>query len=212
MFAEHIEEYWMMIINKSQFEQQLIAPTNSFEILLRGHLWAEFLLDNLLKIHMTDTGAFDLDRAGFRQKVDIAQAFGFLSADEAGALRALNRLRNKLAHELSSGPSDSDIENLVSALHGRMRSVFDAAISSGATIGDEPITSALVRLKYWLFSFAFSLDAHIALSDYNLRYQSEIMVFHAIKIASEEYSKRPVSDEDARRQAGLPEPPRAEWR
>lgn len=203
-----------MVIDRTQFEQHLFSPNSSFEVLLRGHLWAEFLVNKLLEVHMVDARSLDLDRAGFRQKVDLAQPFGFLSDAEGDALRALNKLRNKLAHNLTTGPSDAEIEGLETALSGPVREIFESVIAAGAPVNGEPISSPLVRLKYWFFSFAFFLDAHIARSDYEQRFKIEIMKFHAIKVAAEEYAKKPVSDEDARRQAGLPDAPdpAAPWR
>lgn len=199
-----------MAIDKKQFEQHVFSPDSSFEVLLRGHLWAEFLVTKLLEVNMTDAQALDLDRTGFRQKADIAQAFGFLTRAEGDALRALNKLRNKLAHSLGAEPSEDDIRGLETALRGRPRAIFDSVISAGAPLDDQPVSVPLVRLKYWLFSFAFLLDAHIARAEYEGKYETEIVKFHAIKIASEQYAHRPMSDEAARRQAGLPDPPRAD--
>jgi hypothetical protein len=102
-----------MAINKRQFEIHIFEPESSFEILIRGHLWIESLINQILAVHMTDSSILDIDRLGFRQKVDIAQAFGFIYPEDGRALRELNRLRNKLAHDLSAEPRESDIQNLL---------------------------------------------------------------------------------------------------
>jgi hypothetical protein len=117
-----------MDIDIERFTQHLYEPESSFEILLRGHLWMENFINRILEIHIVNTGVLDLDRIGFRQKVDIAQSFGFISQEDGYALKALNRLRNKLAHNLMAEPSESEIRDLVNTLTGAVRAAFDAVI------------------------------------------------------------------------------------
>ena len=115
-----------MEIDVEQFEQHIFEPESAFEILLRGHLWIENLVQRIIEIKIVNTEVLDLDRMGFRQKIDIAQAFGFIHQEDGNAFKTLNRLRNKLAHDLMAEPSESEVTQLVSVLSGPTKAAFDA--------------------------------------------------------------------------------------
>jgi hypothetical protein len=179
-----------LTINRQQFEQHLFAPDSSFEVLLRGHLWTESLINQLLDIAAVDSGALDLDRIGFRQKVDIAQAFGLIQRRDGHALRTMNRLRNRLTRNLDAVPTDDDVLDLETKLGGSVRSAFDAVIQSASS--KEPTDSALVRLRYW---------------KYEEENELKLLQVAAIRYAAKNYNRRQVSEDEARRQVGLPDPP-----
>ena len=92
---------------------------------------------------------------GFRQKVDIAQAFGFISREDGYALKALNRLRNKLAHNLMAEPSESEIRDLVNTLTGAVKAAFDAVTHHPEIIKQ---ADKCADLRYWIISYAMELD------------------------------------------------------
>jgi len=102
-----------MPVDKKLFSTHTLDAKTPFEILIRGHLWIENLINQTLIANMADPGALDLDRMGFRQKIDVAQAFGFITKEDGVALRELNRFRNRLAHDLSAEPNEGDLRNLV---------------------------------------------------------------------------------------------------
>jgi hypothetical protein len=57
-----------MEIDAERFEHHIWEPESSFEILLRGHLWIESLIQRIIEINIVNAGVLDLDRMGFRQK------------------------------------------------------------------------------------------------------------------------------------------------
>jgi hypothetical protein len=194
-----------LTINRQQFEQHLFAPDTSFEVLLRGHLWTESLISALLEVSAADASALDLDRIGFRQKVDIAQAFGLIQRRDGHALRAMNRLRNRLTRNLAAGPTDDDVRDLESRLGGSVKSAFDAVIESAKS--KEQTESALVRLRYWFFCYAMYLDFLSAKIKYDKENEMKLLQVAAIRYAAKVYSHKQVSEDEARRQVGLPAPP-----
>ena len=194
-----------MTINRQQFEQHLFAPDSSFEVLLRGHLWTESLINQLLDIAAVDSGALDLDRIGFRQKVDIAQAFGLIQRRDGHALRTMNRLRNRLTRNLDAVPTDDDVLDLETKLGGSVRSAFDAVIQSASS--KEPTDSALVRLRYWFFCYAMYLDFLAAKRKYEEENELKLLQVAAIRYAAKNYNRQQVSEDEARRRVGLPDPP-----
>jgi len=194
-----------LAINRQQFEQHLFAPDSSFEVLLRGHLWTESLINQLLEISAADSVALDLDRIGFRQKVDMAQAFGLIQRRDGHALRAMNRLRGRLTRNMTNGPTEDDVRELESKLGGSVKSAFDAVIHSAQS--KEQTESPLVRLRYWFFCYAMYLDFLAAKTKYDKENEMKLLQAAALRYAAKVYSHKQISDDEARRKVGLPDPP-----
>ena len=194
-----------MAIDKAQFELHLFAPESFFEILLRGHLWIENLINDVLDVHVKDPSALDLDRMSFRQKIDIAQGFGFITPEDGRSLRTLNRLRNKLAHNLMAEPSQNEIRDLVSMLAGMPKSIFDNVMRAPSVI--EQADSKFFSLRYWFFSYATHLDYLCASEKYQKDNRTKLLQVAAVQVASEKYAGKRISDEEARRQFYLSDPP-----
>lgn len=194
-----------LTISRHQFEQHLFAPDTSFEVLLRGHLWTESLINQLLETAAVDSRALDLDRIGFRQKVDFAQAFGLIQRRDGHALRAMHRIRSKLTHDLAAGPTEDDLRELENKLGGSVGSAFEAVIQSAR--GKEQTESALVRLRYWFFCYAIYLDFLSAKTRYDKENELKLLQVAAIRYAAKAYNRQQISEDEARRQVGLPDPP-----
>lgn len=192
-----------MDIDIDRFAQHLFEPTSSFEILLRGHLWMENLISRILEINIVNADVLDLDRMGFRQKVDIAQAFGFISQENGYALKALNRLRNKLAHNLMAEPSEIEIRDLVNTLTGEVKEAFAAALHQ-LEIRKEADKCA--DLRYWIFCYAMELDYLYARTKYRKTNQVKLAQVTAFRYASKQFGKE-VSEEEARSKYNLEPPP-----
>lgn len=192
-----------MDIDLERFAQHLFEPESYFEILLRGHLWMENLINRILEIQVVNEGALDLDRIGFRQKVDIAQAFGFISQNDGYALKALNRLRNRLAHNLMAEPSGSEIRDLVNTLTGAVKAGYDAALHDPETIKQ---TDKCADLRYWIFCYAMELDYLYACTKYQKINHVKLAQVYAFRYASKLDGKE-VSEEEARSRFNLEPPP-----
>ena len=200
--------YRAVTINKKQFEQHLFKPESSFEILLRGHLWVESLINRILDIHMLDRSSLDLDRITFRQKIDVAQAFGFIAPEDGNAFRKLNRLRNRLAHNLTAAPGKSEVDDLINALGGAAKAAFEAQMRVPEVI-KQLKESELARLRYWFVSYAIYLDYSCAQQKYKLDNETKLVQVAAVQIAAEMFGGKEIPIEEARRQFDLPDPPSA---
>jgi hypothetical protein len=163
------------------------------------------LVNEILAVQIVDASAIDLDRMGFRQKIDIAQAFGFISQHDGHAFRELNRLRNKLAHNLWAEPSEPDVRNLVNTLEGAARAVFDAVMSTPEVAKQS--NDKFFHLRYWFFCYAMHLDYLCARKRYEKSNFTKIMQVAAVRIASKEYAGKEIAEEEARRQFDLADPP-----
>lgn len=92
--------------------------TTSLELVLKAHLLAEGLLDQILVETLMRPDRLDLSRASFAQKLSLAVATGGLAAELEAPVRALNRKRNKIAHDLHEGVDET--------FEFELRSSFDA--------------------------------------------------------------------------------------
>ena len=194
-----------MTINRQQFEQHLFTPDSSLQVLLQGHLLTESLVNQLFEAAAQDPRALELDRVGFRQKVDIAQAFGLIQRRDGHALRAMNRIRSRLTHSLAAGPAEEDVLDLESKLGGSVASAFDAVIESARA--RTQTESPLIRLRYWFFCYAIYLDFLAAKLKYEKENELKLLQVAAIRYAAKAYHQEHISEEEARRQVGLPDPP-----
>lgn len=194
-----------MAIDKDKFNEHLFKPDTSFEILLRGHLWMENLVNDILDVQIVDSTTLDLDRMGFRQKIDIAQAFGFISQEDGRALRELNRLRNRLAHNLWAEPSESDIRNLIGFLAGPTKEAFDAVMAVPEVI--EQSDSRFFHLRYWFFCYAMHLDYLCTMKKYEKDNRLKLIQVAAVRYASKQFAGKEITEEEARRQFDLADPP-----
>lgn len=82
-------------------------------VVLRGHLWIEKALNGLLTRSFAHPEAMNGARFSFAQKVTMARAVGQLSADETAAILRLNKLRNRLAHQVEAELDARDESELI---------------------------------------------------------------------------------------------------
>lgn len=188
-----------------RFEQHLFKPESSFEILLRGHLWMENLINRILELHIVNAGVLDLDRMGFRQKIDLAQAFGFISQADGNALKALNRLRNKLAHNLMAEPSEREIRDLVNTLTGPVKAAFDAVVHHPDVVKQ---ADKFTDLRYWVVCYVMELDYRHAMTRYQKTNRVKLAQVHAARYASKMYGGQELSEEEAMNRFNLEPPPK----
>jgi hypothetical protein len=193
----------MDTIDIERFERHLFEPESSFEILLRGHLWMEELIGRILQLHIVNSGILELDRMGFRQKIDITQAFGFISLEDGRALKALNRLRNKLAHNLMAEPSENEVQILVDTLTGSMKAAFEAVMNHPDNVQQRDRHAAL---RYWFVSYTMHLDDLHARTKYRKGNQTKLAQVAGARYGSKAAGKE-ISEEEARRTYNLEAPP-----
>lgn len=124
------------------------------EVFLRGHLWLEKFLGELLESELHDPKAIHLGRMPFSQKVNLAQALGLVSPVEAEPLRVLNRIRNKLAHDLAAEPSAVELTELEGSLGPMHKTLFDVQLER------EPEADAIRRLEFVVHGILIALEYH----------------------------------------------------
>lgn len=85
-----------------------LSSDDPLELLIRGHLWIESALATLISRSMSRPAVLDKAGLSFSQKVSLAEAMGLIRQDVAFAMRQINRLRNRSAHNLNDPPNAAD--------------------------------------------------------------------------------------------------------
>ena len=129
-----------------------IGDTEIFEAVLRGHLWVEHELLRSLEAALPVPALADLERFRFGELVNMVAAHGLMQPDEVGGFRALNSLRNKMAHNVDSTLTERHENDLVNALGIRHRDHVEALKTR-----DMP-QEFPYRLKYAITAMCISLQ------------------------------------------------------
>ncbi|WHM32975.1 hypothetical protein OH540_24205 [Streptomyces sp. BPPL-273] len=110
-----------------------INAESPLELVMRGHLWIESRLIDLLHDIVPFPDRIDFDRFTFPQKVALVAAHGGLEGDDVAAYLKLNSMRNKVAHRLDAALSSEDEVALINCLSASLRHssmVDDPSVSS----------------------------------------------------------------------------------
>ncbi|WP_280760312.1 hypothetical protein [Prescottella agglutinans] len=196
-----------MIIDLRVLESHL-AGTKVLEVMLKGHLWLESLLNKTLELTFTDPSAFDLDRAQFAQKVNLAQALGLIDSGEAASIRLVNKLRNRLAHELSGEPTLNELERLESSLVGVHKTAFEKMVREKFLPGLTPSAEPHVeRLRFFFYIYVMSLAYKVHIQKFEREYAVQLQTYRLIKELEKQANLTPTPDEELRAQHGVPPHP-----
>lgn len=106
------------------------ATVSRLELVLRGHLWIESLVNGVIENRMKNPAALNLDRMSFAAKIDLAFALGAIDSDNVGWFRALNKMRNRLAHNLDGEPTPEELADLADNVGGFARELLDDALDN----------------------------------------------------------------------------------
>jgi len=105
-----------------------LSTEDPLGVVIRGHLYVESRLIQLIEEALVDPGAIDLTRLNFPVKLDLAVALGLLSENDKRGYAALNALRNRVAHKADIEIVDTDERQVHKALTAEQRSLGEAYI------------------------------------------------------------------------------------
>lgn len=98
-----------------------INAQTPLELVMRGHLWIESRMIDLLNDIVPFPSRIDFGRFTFPQKVALVAAHGGLDDDDVAAYLKLNSMRNKVAHRLDAALSAEDEVALINCLSPVLR-------------------------------------------------------------------------------------------
>ena len=192
------------LINNAEFRNSLEGSTSTLEILLKGHLWIESLLNSFLEAAAKRPAALRLDRASFSTKLNLCEAFGLLPKSFVETLRLVNRHRNDLAHNVKASMSDETVEKLIKQSSEPVRSAYARLM---AAHNETDRSSTLFRLGSWLMLIVNQLGYQVLLYEYEQDYQPQHLAFATARLLEEQEGRAPAPAAEIRRLVGLPEPP-----
>ena len=138
---------------------------------LKAHLWVESMLIGLIEVSLPRPSVLDLDRMTFAQKLRLAEATGGLQSEMVPWLKALNRLRNRLAHELDEDASDEAFDRLAEVADNRL----DLAVLVPAAVPED--ASPYARFRNWVAVYLLALEWHRMRLEWRKRHRDAIQSY-----------------------------------
>lgn len=142
------------------------AGDTALMIVLRGHIYIEHELEEMLKIGLKEPGTiFKKDgntRIGFETKLNWAVAIGMLPKDVRTAYANLNTLRNKYAHKLDADLTDEDLKGIKDGFNTGINETYKQFLE-GAT--DEQRNSSIWMIRRMIS--VLWLHSKLAIYNYN---------------------------------------------
>ncbi|MET3290210.1 UNVERIFIED_CONTAM: hypothetical protein ABID98_002780 [Brevibacillus sp. OAP136] len=111
-------------IDPDQFIERVTEAKDPIVSLIKGHLFIEAGLIELIKLACVNQDTFDPATLNFPNKVRLASALGLIEKDEIRPFLFLNDLRNSLAHHLDKDLNPNDGRRLYSMLRKTERFAF----------------------------------------------------------------------------------------
>lgn len=102
--------------NIDEARKHLLAERDDLLTVIRGHLYVEHVLIEFMRVALQKPTSLTIDRVNFITKLEICAALGAVSEDQIPAIRVLNRLRNKAAHDLTHRVSERAKKELFDCL------------------------------------------------------------------------------------------------
>jgi len=142
------------------------AADTALMIVLKGHIYIEHELEEMLKIGLTEPGTiFKKDgntRIGFETKLNWAVAIGMLPMDVRAAYANLNTLRNKYAHKLDANLTDEDLKGIKDGFNTRVNENYKKFLEGATDEQRNSLTWMIRRMITVLW-----LNSKLAIYDYN---------------------------------------------
>jgi len=144
-----------------------LSDSSGQTAVLKAHLWVETMLNGLIEVTLAAPEAVDLDRMSFAQKTRLATASGGLQESIAPWVKALNKLRNTLAHQLDAAATDEALDELSNHV--------DPGLSLEAM--HLPTGDARTRFRGWVVVHLLALEWHRMRLAWRRDYQEQIQRF-----------------------------------
>lgn len=177
------------------------------EILLRGHLWLENAVVGLIEAEVQNAEVLSLGRMSFVNKLNLAEALGVLSSEDARSIRTINRIRNRLAHELDGEPTVQElvaIEESMTESQLSLASKLSRVRDEGESIRDSDV---LVRLSMSILALLAEIEQHRQRHAYWKKYRTQIDSFKVMVAIQRRLGQREWSWDEYRKRFSIPVEP-----
>lgn len=178
------------------------------EVLLRGHLWVEQFLMALIEAEVANPAPLSMDRMTFANKLNLAEALGLLSSGDAKTIRILNKMRNRLAHDLEGEPGQEELSALEASLSDSQKSLAGKLSQTDEYVGSPADLEHVVRLAMSILALITEIEYHRQAHVY-WREHREAIDAHKMLVAIQKQigATEPMSWDEWRGRVGIPERP-----
>lgn len=121
-FDDHLKQGLKQIMKTLKWGDPL-------SVLVKGHLFVESKLIELIEEELPNQGAIDLSRITFPTKLGLAVALELLPESERRGYAAFNALRNQVAHNYEKQLAASDENTLLKSLSKKLRMRTETQVS-----------------------------------------------------------------------------------
>jgi hypothetical protein len=97
----------------------VINSSDNLTVILKGHLFIEAKIIELIKVKLAYPDALDFSRINFPLKLSFCVSLGLMDEVELPPFLKLNKMRNDSAHKLTFELEPRDIDNFISTLNGK---------------------------------------------------------------------------------------------
>lgn len=195
-----------MSLDSELFTRQIWNGQSRLEVFLRGHLWVEHFLDKMLTLAMKRSGVVDLGRFSWSLKLTLCNGLALVEPWEVAALSEMNRIRNRLAHDLTGEPSDEDIKKLLHLSASHCREAVAGIRKVEEKAGRLPDDARLGDLRFWFLALAIDLDYRSETQEYEKENEEDLWRAMGVHAAME-ITGKPITPDEAEKKQGLPPRP-----
>lgn len=89
-----------------------VDSNNFISTFIFGHLWVEFLLVNIVKVHKPKLGQF-AESLNHKKLIELVFGLELINEKHFVSLKSINSMRNKLAHNIAYEPSVKEFKILI---------------------------------------------------------------------------------------------------
>ena len=101
-----------------------LNSSDPISTILRGHLYIEHSLDEMLNIELKRPELINLSKINFSVKPKLCLALGIIDQRTSNICLKINKIRNSLAHHLDNNIDKSVLNDLLNEYHPEMRKKF----------------------------------------------------------------------------------------
>ncbi len=188
------------------FDRQIWDGKSRFEVFFRGHLWVEHYLERLLELTAARPDSLPTDRLSWTLKLNLCDALGLVYDWEVTVFAEMNRIRNKLAHDLAAEPTEQEIARFVRLSPPHVLEAIQAGREVEEKAGSLGDDEALTELRLWLLGIVMDLDFRIETRIYEKRHEDQLWRAAGTKAGSE-IAGKPITQQEAEQREGMPPRP-----
>lgn len=180
-----------------------VMTGGSLAVFLKGQLWLEIILNDVLEAATKDAKPLNLERMTFSSKVNLCEAFGLLSPSLCKGFRDINKRRNVLAHDLHASFDSESLADMLRHSAPRTRAAYEATLDHLPEDMDSPEG----RLTHWFFAVIMEAGYSLLMRQWQEEHRPEHAAFAAIRVVEKKFGRPARTDEEVRKEVKLPEPP-----